>query len=80
MSSTSPTCRCPRTGGARRGFPSSTRWRALDAVLASPRLAGLTITELNPDHAERGAGAIERFAAAVAESLTGALRTHGITG
>jgi arginase len=47
--------------------------RALDRLLASPRLAGLTITELNPDHAEAGAHSIERFASAVAKSLaTGA--------
>jgi hypothetical protein len=31
-------------------------------------------------HAERGAGGIERLATAVAESLTGALGTHDITG
>lgn len=66
--------------GRNEGLSFEHALRAFDAVLASPRLAGLTITELNPDHAERGAGAIERFAAAVAESLTGALRTHGIAG
>jgi hypothetical protein len=47
--------------------------RALTALPASPRLAGLTITELNPDHAECGAGSIEAFTAAVAKSLTAAL-------
>jgi arginase len=46
---------------------------ALATILASPRLRGLTITELNPDHAERGAGAIERFAEAVADALSSAL-------
>jgi arginase len=65
--------------GRNEGLSFEHALRALDAVLSSPRLAGLTITELNPDHAERGAGAIERFAAAVAESLTGALTTHGNT-
>jgi arginase len=43
--------------------------RALGVLLASPRLGGLTITELNPDHAEQGADSIERFATAVAERL-----------
>jgi hypothetical protein len=42
---------------------------ALAALLASRRLAGLTITELNPDHAEQGAGSIERFVASVTEHL-----------
>jgi arginase len=49
--------------------------RALDRVLAHPQLAGLTITELNPDHAEQGARSIERFAEAVAKSLARALTT-----
>jgi arginase len=65
--------------GRNEGLSFEHALRALDAVLSSPRLAGLTITELNPDHTESGAGAIERFAAAVAESLTGVLRTHGTT-
>jgi arginase len=66
--------------GRNEGLSFEHALRALDAVLSSPHLAGLTITELNPDHAERGAGGIERLAAAVAESLTGALRMHDITG
>jgi arginase len=59
--------------GRNEGLSFEHALRALDALLSSPHLAGLTITELNPDHAERGAGGIERLAAAVAESLTGAL-------
>ncbi len=47
--------------------------RALEVLLASPRLAGLTITELNPDHSEQGAHSIDRFATAVAESLARSL-------
>ena len=66
--------------GRNEGLSFEHALRALDAVLSSRHLAGLTITELNPDHAERGAGGIERLAAAVAESLTGALRTHDNTG
>jgi hypothetical protein len=38
-------------------------------VLASPKLAGLTITELNPDHAAAVPGSLERFAKAVAQRL-----------
>jgi arginase len=66
--------------GRNEGLSFEHALRALDAILSSPQLAGLTITELNPDHAERGAGGIERLAAAVAESLIGALRTQRITG
>jgi arginase len=64
--------------GRNEGLSFEHALRALDGLLLSPRLAGLTITELNPDHAERGAGGIERFATAVAESVIGALGTHGI--
>lgn len=38
----------------------------------SPQLAGVTITELNPDHTEQGAQSIERFAEAVSGSLANA--------
>jgi arginase len=65
--------------GRNRGLSFEHALRALDALLPSPLLAGLTITELNPDHTEPGAGALERFATAVAQSLTGALRTPGNT-
>ena len=60
--------------GRNEGLSYEHALRALGVLLASPRLAGLTITELNPDHAERGAGSIERFTEAVAQSLTDALR------
>jgi arginase len=59
--------------GRNQGLSFEDALRALHALLPSPLLAGLTITELNPDHAERGAGTIERFATAVGESLSGAL-------
>lgn len=55
--------------GRNEGLAFETALRALGVLLASPRLAGLTITELNPDHTEDGAGAIERLAAAVAAGL-----------
>jgi arginase len=44
---------------------------SLERLLASDRLAGLTITELNPDHAEEGAGSLARFAMDVARCLAG---------
>jgi arginase len=55
--------------GRNQGLAFDHALRALDGLLASPRLAGLTITELNPDHTESGAGTLERFASAVARSL-----------
>ena len=55
--------------GRNEGLSYEHALRALRSLVSSPRLAGLTITELNPDHAERGAGSIERFAADVARSL-----------
>ena len=55
--------------GRNQGLTFDHALRALDGLLASPRLAGLTITELNPDHTESGADTLERFASAVARSL-----------
>ena len=58
--------------GRNEGLAYDHAMRALGALLASPRLAGMTITELNPDHAEQDARSIERFAAAIGEGLGGA--------
>lgn len=55
--------------GRNEGLPFDTALRALGVLLASPRLAALTITELNPDHTEEGGGAIESLVAAVATGL-----------
>jgi arginase len=55
--------------GRNQGLAFDHALRALDRLLATPRLAGLTITELNPDHAEAGARTLERFASALAQSL-----------
>jgi arginase len=55
--------------GRNEGLPFETALRALDALLASHPLAGLTITELNPDHTEEGGDAIERLVTAVAAGL-----------
>ena len=54
------------------GLSYDAAMRALGALLETPRLGGLTITELNPNHAEQGANSIERFAADVAERLAAA--------
>ena len=55
--------------GRNEGLAYDHAMRALHTLLASPRLAGLTITELNPDHTEQDAHSIERFAADLAGSL-----------
>jgi arginase len=55
--------------GRNEGLAYEAALRALDALVASPRLAALTITELNPDHTEQGARSIERLASDVAGSL-----------
>jgi arginase len=57
--------------GRNEGLPFATALAALRTVLASPQLAALTITELNPDHAEPGGEAIERLVEAVAAGLGG---------
>jgi arginase len=44
---------------------------ALAALLASEPVAGLTVTELNPDHTEEGTDSIARFATDVARCLAG---------
>jgi arginase len=58
--------------GRNEGLAFDDALSALQTLLASPRLAGMTITELNPDHTEQGARSIERFAAAISGSLAGA--------
>jgi arginase len=55
--------------GRNEGLSYDHALRALDILLGSPRLAGVTITELNPDHAEEGAHSIERLAHCVADRL-----------
>ena len=56
--------------GRNEGLPYAVAIEALQTLLHTPNLAGLTITELNPDHAEEGAGSIERLAQDVAAGLT----------
>ena len=64
----------PENTGRNEGLAYDDAMSALRALLASPRLAGVTITELNPDHAEQDAQSIERFAAAIAASALQARR------
>ena len=45
---------------------------ALVELLHSRKLAGVTVTELNPDHAEPGGGALTRLVDALATGLAGA--------
>ncbi len=56
--------------GRNRGLAYEAALRALGVLLASPRLVGLTITELNPDHAEDGVRSLERFASDLAGALS----------
>jgi arginase len=55
--------------GRNEGLPYDDVAAALKAVVGSPRLAGLTITELNPDHVEEGSGSVERLVGDLAETL-----------
>jgi arginase len=57
--------------GRNEGLAYEDAVAALEALLGSPMLAGLTITELNPAHVEEGAGSIERLARDVARGLAG---------
>lgn len=48
--------------GRNEGLAYEQAAAALSVLLASPALAGVTVTELNPAHVEEGAGSIERLA------------------
>jgi arginase len=52
------------------GLPFETALAALDALVASDRLAALTVTELNPQHAAADDGLLERFASSLAAALS----------
>jgi arginase len=56
--------------GRNRGLPYDSAMRALVALLGGPRLAGLTVTELNPDHVEDRVGSLRRFAADLGHALS----------
>jgi arginase len=55
--------------GRNEGLPLDTALAALRVLLASPKLAALTITELNPSHLEEDGDALARLIAAVAAGL-----------
>jgi arginase len=57
--------------GRNEGIAYEQAAAALAVLLASPALAGVTVTELNPNHVEDGAGSIERLARDLAAGLTG---------
>jgi arginase len=56
--------------GRNEGLPYASVIDALHALLAHPGIAGLTLTELNPHHAEEGADSIERLAQDLATGLS----------
>ena len=56
--------------GRNEGIPYEQAAAALGVLLASPALAGITVTELNPNHVEEGAGSIERLTRDLAGALT----------
>jgi arginase len=55
--------------GRNEGLTYAAAMQALEILLASPKLCGLTVTELNPAHVEEGAGSIERLARDLARRL-----------
>jgi arginase len=56
--------------GRNEGISYDAAASALHTLLASPRLAGVTVTELNPDHVEAGSGSVERLVRDLAEGLS----------
>jgi arginase len=60
--------------GRNEGLAYADAVRALEVLLRSSVLAGITVTELNPDHVEADAGSIERLARDLASSLGDAAR------
>jgi arginase len=59
--------------GRNEGIAYEQAAAALAVLLASPNLAGVTVTELNPNHVEEGAGSVERLARDLAGGLSGTL-------
>ncbi len=55
--------------GRNEGVSYKAAIRALRVLLESPKLSELTVTELNPDHVEEGAGTLDRFSRDLAASL-----------
>ncbi|MGZ4397619.1 MAG: arginase family protein [Gaiellaceae bacterium] len=63
--------------GRNQGLSYECAMEALHVLLAAPGLAGMTITELNPSHAEDGSGSIHRLATTLAGSLAGSPALRG---
>ena len=57
--------------GRNEGLAYGQALLALDRLLAPECVAGLTVTELNPDHTEAGTNTLERFAERLARTLAG---------
>jgi arginase len=55
--------------GRNEGITYEDAMTAFEVLAASPDLSGLTVTELNPNHVEEGAGSIERLARDLAGAL-----------
>jgi arginase len=55
--------------GRNEGIPYDAAAVALRTLLGSPGLAGLTVTELNPDHVEAGSGSVEQLARDMADGF-----------
>ena len=58
--------------GRNTGLPFATAFTALSALLRSERLAGLTITELNPNHGADDGSTLDLFVGALVAALAGA--------
>jgi arginase len=58
--------------GRNIGLPFATAFSALSALLQSERLAGLTITELNPNHGADDGSTLDLFVQALVSALSGA--------
>jgi arginase len=56
--------------GRNEGLPYDAFLTVLGELLGAPKLTAVTVTELNPDHTEPGAGAIERLVDALAVGLS----------
>jgi arginase len=52
------------------GLPLDTALEALRVLARSERLAGVTVTELNPDHGEPDGSTVRRFAEGIASALS----------
>jgi arginase len=63
--------------GRNVGLTLDTAFRALGALLESPRLSSLTITELNPDHGEVDGATLVRFVAGLADCFARRAPTDG---